>query len=435
MTNLTGIERVVAAVGAVLIGACSSGAPGASDPSEGGADDAGNLSADSSGSMTALDAEMFVPAKHPALPQVVTYGGPVLTKPKIQPIAYASDVALADMNGFLQELEHSSYWTDTTSEYGVGPVTVLPTITLTDPPPATISDATLAANLAANTSGLLPAWGPADSSTIYLFMLPTNSIESDSQGSCCSGYDGYHSETASGSVPVAYAVSCACPGFDGANVTDIQERTVNASHELVESATDPFPFTNPAWGAEDDADIVWTLATVGEVGDMCEFNNDAYYVPPGATYMIQRTWSNAAAKRLTNPCIPVSAPGPYFNTAPSLDAVQYSIPGGGSVATRGLTIPIGQTKTIDVTFFSAAPMPGPWRITAFDYAYLLGDSANLELSLDQRTGRNGDTVHLTIKVLSQNSSLGGEAFVLYSEYGAPGGAAYQNNISMGLVLN
>jgi hypothetical protein len=420
MTNFAGIERVVVAVFALLMGACNAdGAVGgnAGDPPDGGDD-----------SLTALDA-------HPALPQVISYGGPVLTNPKIQPIAYASDEGLADMNGFLQELERSSYWTETTAEYGVGPVTLLPTVTLSDPPPPTISDAALAASLAANTSGPQPAWGPADSSTIYLFVLPKNTIESDAQGSCCAGYDGYHSETTSGSVPVAYAVSCACPGFDGPSITDIQERTTNASHELVESATEPFPSSNPAWGREDDADIVWTLTTAGEVGDMCELNNDAYFVPSGATYMIQRTWSNAAAKRLTNPCVPSAAPGPYFNTAPSLDTVKYPLPGGGLIQTRGLSIPMGQTKTIAVTLYSVAPMPGPWRITAYDYSYLLGQAANLELSLDRRTGQNGDTIHLTVKVRSRSPSIGGEAFVLSSEYGAPGDAVYQNNLSMGLVLN
>jgi hypothetical protein len=440
MTNFAGIERVVVAVGALLLGACNAGgasAASAGDSPDGGDDSsAGDLWADSSNDwLTGLDAEVFVTAKHPALPQVVSYGGPVLTSPKIQPIAYFSDEGLADMNAFLQELEHGRYWTETTAEYGVGPVTVLPTITLNETPPPTISDAALAASLAANTSGPFPAWGLADSSTIYLFVLPKNSMESDSEGACCSGYDGYHSETTSGSVPVAYAVSCACPGFDGPSIADIQERTVNASHELVESATEPFPYTDPAWGREDDADIVWTLATVGEVGDMCEFNNDAYYVPPGATYMIQRTWSNAAAKRLMNPCAPISSPGPYFNAAPSLQPMTYPLPGGGSIQTRGLSIPMGQTKTVDVTLFSLGPMPGPWRVTAYDYGYLLGGPANLELSLDQRSGQNGDTLHLSIKVRSRNGSIGGEAFVLYSEYGAPGDAVYQNNLSMALVLN
>ena len=47
-------------------------------------------------------------------------------------------------------------------------------------------------------------------------------------------------------VTVAYALSCACTNdFDGPNVTDLQQRTVNMSHELVEAATDPFAAAGP----------------------------------------------------------------------------------------------------------------------------------------------------------------------------------------------
>lgn len=127
----------------------------------------------------------FVPAGHPALPQVITYGGPVLAAPKVQPIAYSSDLNLRDMDTFLQELTTTSFWSQATAEYG----------------------------------------------------------ESDSQGSCCSGYDAYHSETMSGNLSIPYAVSRACSGFDGPDVTDLHERTVNVSHELVEAATEPPPRT------------------------------------------------------------------------------------------------------------------------------------------------------------------------------------------------
>ncbi len=88
-----------------------------------------------------------------------------------------------------------------------------------------------------------------------------------------------------------------------------------------------------------------------------------------------------------------------------------------------------------MNLFSDAAMPGPWRITAYDYGYLVGAASNLGLSLDTKTGKNGDTVHLTIRAISSNATIGGEAFVLFSEYGTPGAAEYQNNLSMGLVLN
>ncbi len=415
MANLIALP-VCVAMGALLTSACGGGVD-----SERGRGDAG-------------DDSSFLPASPPALPQVISNGGPVLAAPKVQLIAYAGDEGLADMNAFLAELTTTKFWSQATSEYGVGELTVLPTI-MGDPLPKTISDAQLASNLAANTSGAQPLWGPADSSTIYLFLLPPGTIESDSQGSCCSGYDGYHSETMVGYTSVPYAVSCACPGFDGPGVTDLQERTVNVSHELVEAATDPLPYSSPAYTREDDADLVWTLTTVGEVADMCEFNDDAYYVPPDATYMIQRTWSDRAAAQVRNPCVPVTTTAPYFNSIPALDVVRYPLQGGGSITTHGLQLAMGASVTVDVNLFSEGPLPGPWKITAYDYGYLLGGTSNLALSLDKTTGQNGDAVHLTIRAISRNDTIGGEAFVLYSEYGQQGQPGYQNNLSMGLVLN
>src|ERR1051326_8430483 len=80
-------------------------------------------------------------------PQLVDMGGGVLATPKVQPIFFAGDDAMqAQTEPFLTQLAASDYWTTTTSEYGVGALTVLPTIVLTDTPPTT--DAALQALLA-----------------------------------------------------------------------------------------------------------------------------------------------------------------------------------------------------------------------------------------------------------------------------------------------
>ena len=54
----------------------------------------------------------------------------------------------------------------------MGPLTILPTITIGTPPPAKIDDASLQAMIAAGTTGASPAWGVADPSTVYLFLMP-----------------------------------------------------------------------------------------------------------------------------------------------------------------------------------------------------------------------------------------------------------------------
>lgn len=381
-------------------------------------------------------ADATPPEAHPALPQVITRGGPVLTAPKVLPIVYGGDTGAADVTAFLQELAASPAWGQATAEYGVGPLTVLPAVTMTTPAPRSIADATLQSDLAANTTGATPAWGAADLQTIYLFVLPQGTIEQDASGACCTDFDGYHWEARAGSASVPYAVSCACPGYDGPSVTALQERTIDISHELFEAATDPLPSSDPAYIQEDDDDYVWTLVTSGEVADMCEFYPDANIVPAGATYMIQRSWSNAAAARGENPCVPSVTTAPYLNTFPALAPITASGV-APNFKTLGLSIPLGQKKTIPLTLFSAAPTDKTWTVQVFDYDYdVVGASTpGLGLALDKTSGRNGDVIHLTVTPRKADPQIGGEAFLIESDYGAPGDPDFESQLSMAFVAN
>ncbi len=396
---------------------------------------AGAAQTSSDAAATGAGGAVFRPAAHPALPQVIDLNRAILRAPKVQPIVYKTDTATADIEAFLQALAGSTYWGATTSEYGVGALTVLPTITLGAAPSPTLTDASLRSTLAANTSGANPAWGSADPNTIYLFVLPPGTIESDMNQACCSQYDGYHDEASSGGVTVPYAVSCSCPMFDGPTVTDLQERTIDMSHELVEAVTDPFPSDQPGFREEDNADIVWTLVGGGEVADMCEFNDDANIILPGSAYMVQRSWSNAAASLAQNPCVPNSNSQPYFNSFPALDTIAYA-PGGSGFTTQGVNIPIGQSKTIDINLFSTGPTAGPWSIRVYDYdEAVVGTNPHLGFKLDKATGQNGDTVHLTITPSMADTTLGGEAFIIFSDLGRMGDANFQSNLTMVLVTN
>ncbi len=377
----------------------------------------------------------FQAAQHPALPQVVNLGGAVLTAPKVLPILYGSDKSSTDIKAFLAEYASSPAWAAQTKEYGVGALTILPAVTISGTAPATVSDTTLLSMLGSNTSGANPAWGALDPGTIYMFVMPDGTLESVDKQACCSDFDGYHSDAQIGSKVVPYALICACPATAQSQITELQDRTVSISHELVEAATDPYPNTDPAFVQEDDANIVWTLVTDGEAADMCEFNDDANITPSGAKYMIQRTWSNAAAARGENPCVPATTTTPYLNTFPAL--TQISAPAlGPGFSTLGLNIPIGQKTTIPLTLSSTGPTSADWKVQVFDYDQTVaGAAAGLSLSLDKTSGRNGDTLHLTITPKVADPQLGGEAFIIVSTYGAPGDPGYQTELTMGLVTN
>jgi hypothetical protein len=370
----------------------------------------------------------FVTASHPAQPQVVSYGGTVLTSPKVQLIAYAEDPNLGDVEAMISELSKTATWSAQTSEYGVGPLTVLPTIPIQGTPPAMLDDngtpSPFEQTLVSNITGANPAWGAADPTTIYAFLLPYGT-DISSSGDCCSQFYGYHYEAAvTASMSVPYAIICTCDSPAGIALTQLQNVTTTVNHELAESATDPFPNSNPAWVWEDDADTVWGLATGGEVADMCQYNADANYTPPGATYMVQRTWSNMAALAGTNPCVPVPNPALYFDAIPVLpDTVSL-----GGVTTKGVKIAIGSTAKVDVELFSTAPTSN-WKVSAYDLNYYLGNAPNTTVSLSKTSGNNGEVLQLTIHVTSQDPTMGGEGFVLLSDLGG------QENISFGAVGN
>jgi hypothetical protein len=418
------IGRLGVLLSAAALAACGGGnnnnvAGGSTSSSAGaggaGAGGAGVGGAGTGGAVTST----FTPASHPALPQVIKFTNSVLTKPKLQPIRYSTDVNADDLDKFFQELATTAYWGDVTSEYGVGALTVLPTIVRTDTAPATVTDDQIQEDISTNTTGsTAPPWGLADPGTIYLMLMPAGTIVTQGGGTGCMDFDGYHDETpVTTAVRVPYAVGCSCHGFDGPSITDLQERTVAISHELVEASTDPFPNSDPAYAQEDDADIVWSLDTGGELADMCEFNTDSYAVPPGSKYMVQRSWSNKAAKASTNPCVPVLTTEPYFNAVPALPDMLTISGGGPSITTPGVKIAVGASKTIDVTLFSDAPTSGPWKVSVYDMSPFLGGPSQLDLSLDKTSGKNGDTLHLTIKVIAADTQFGVESFALFSDLG------------------
>ena len=373
-------------------------------------------------------------------PQVVnTTAGAVLSAPKVQLIGYAADTYLPDIEKQLTELTQTQTWSEQTSEYGVGPLTILPTITIAGTPPATLDDNSgnvtpFEKTLATNTSGANPVWGPADKSTIYLFVLPQGT-QVNSGGLCCdpnAGYFGYHWEAPVGSIYVPYAVVCNCPNFVTPPLTALDDLTTTVTHELAEASTNPYVNSNPAFQQVDDNHAIWGVGTFGgEVADMCQNNADANYTPPGSTYMVQRSWSNAAAKAGTNPCVPVPATGPYFNSYPTLpDMVSLSgSTWSPAITTEGVKIAIGGTRTIDVVLHGDGTTSGPWTVSVQDLTLYTGDAstAATQLSLDKTSGMEGDVLHLTIKVLRSDATLGGEGFVLSSTLGT------QNNLWYGAI--
>src|SRR4051812_38418953 len=86
--------------------------------------------------VVALVSGCFSEASHEPPPQAVTAGGPVLARPTVVPVFWSNDhLFQGEIEAFLQKLARSPYRATVTSEYGVGSLTIAPTVVTSDPVP------------------------------------------------------------------------------------------------------------------------------------------------------------------------------------------------------------------------------------------------------------------------------------------------------------
>jgi hypothetical protein len=380
------------------------------------------------------------PAPHPPLPTLMNQmDGSVLTSPKAYLVVFPDYPYLMDLQTFATNLTTATFWGGSTAEYGVGPLTVGGTITLTgQTAPMMTTQAEIEAWVATElTTG---AFGVPDPEGIYTIFYPSTTTITQPNPvlgalaapvESCVGFGGYHDDVAvaltDGGTPTnfSYAVIPTCDAF-------VNDLTAAVSHEWVESATDPF-FTSSPMGAfslfagpnaayftVDAAHAIWAVLGGGEAGDLCEPEGQSAYVTPSDVgYTVQRTWSNLLASASHDPCAP-DLTTPFFAAAPVLSepvSVTSAII-GGTIDTVGVTIPVGSSKTIEVDLFSDGDTGGPFSVAATDplvTSYGLG--ATLTFAWDRTTGVNGEKLHLTISVTNQSLLDGVHVFSITASQG------------------
>ncbi|MDB5875751.1 MAG: hypothetical protein JWQ07_5193, partial [Ramlibacter sp.] len=329
----------------------------------------------------------YTEAPHGTVPEVISLGGMVLATPRIVPIFFANDDTMkGQIEQFLAMLPSSSYWHATTSEYGVGDVTIGATIVSTDAVPAT--DTALEAWLSAQLDGTHAGW-TFDPNTIYSVYLPAGAVLSTQFGTSCQAFGAYHSEIAgTGGQNIVYALMPRCGG-------GLNSLTGASSHEFIEAVTDPLPFSAGAYQDLDPDHQIWGMTPGAELGDMCEYLSNANQ-PILGTFVVQRTWSNASAKAGHDPCVPALA-APYQGAAPLLNEdITLDFGQGVSVMTKGVQVPLNMSKTIDVALFSDAPT-ADFTVRATQLSGGGGSGGpELMFAWDKTTGHNGDVLKLTI---------------------------------------
>jgi hypothetical protein len=376
------------------------------------------------------------PATLPNVPQCVAeIGATLLTKPQLVLVTFNADPRASALEALVQALGSSSYWQSVTSEYGVGPLSALSPIHLTDKPASKLADADIRSWLRKELGegSRLP---PNDGRTLYMLAYPggveittpapTFDPSTAALSHSCSDFGGYHdSFLAADGTPTPYAVIPNC-GFAPETETAI-------AHEAVEAVTDPF--LNLAAGGlagvqgyarTDVPHFAWALPSGGsaELSDMCEWQPLASYFDSELGGTVQRSWSNQAMAGFHQPCVPARTSAAYFNSVPRADDLVTVQIAGGRLRTRGIALALGQSRTVPVDLLSDAPTDGPWRVSAYElrvWAHQVPGGAPVEptlgFSFDQQSGVNGDTLQLTITALSQDPNYQAEPFVLVSRRG------------------
>lgn len=333
------------------------------------------------------DVDAGHPVVRPAAPQVQNQNGPVLASPRVVPIFFANDAMQGQVEDFLHQLAASSFWGATTSEYGVGALTIASSIVASAPPPAVIDTAGIESWLAAYLDG-----NPND---VFAIFYPASTTVSDPNfGTSCADFNGFHYQGLK-NTQIVYAVLPRCASAGA--LVGFDALSASLSHELIEAATDPFLVTAPAWGFTDVDHLIWSYVPGAEVADMCDLAPQSFQRLVGS-YVVQRSWSNASAKAGHDPCVPALAE-PYFNAAPLLNAKQQITFQSQVLTTNGLQLALGETKTIAVQLFSDAPR-ADWSVDAVDTS----QPPSFTFSWDAQTGNDGDTLHLTITRTSSASS-------------------------------
>jgi hypothetical protein len=247
---------------------------------------------------------------HPAsLPVVVDHGGELLHTVDLVTITYPNDGDAAGAIGFDDYAPRSRWLVAVGAEYGVRGGVHAAQVVVPHDAPAHMSEDDLRADLAAARAAAPP---PDGKRYLYMLWLPHGTRLEGVIGTSCVDYAGYHDALPDGSP---FAVIAAC-------FADRDDRTVTASHEIIEAATDPHldglyvdaPGRDP-----------WHFWNAPEVADMCQ-----YFIPPvrEGDFAFQRSWSQEAARASRPiPCVPAPAGEVWIDVDVDPRAVIDAAPG------------------------------------------------------------------------------------------------------------
>jgi hypothetical protein len=319
----------------------------------------------------------FVAAPHPPFPMLTKGRAGVFKNPRVVSVVAANDDLRADLFAFGDEIIASAWWNSVGAEFGVEQATE-GTHIVGPPIVAGMSRAQMESYIQSAIS-VNPDMAP-DGHTIYMLYLPdgiaaiVDTFNPPERNTNCHFYAGYHLPLGRG--PDNWGVAQRC-SLLGTREEQIDTLTETASHEIIESATDPMdgwqiPITSTTAPWRDSV-WAWYYGGAVEDADLCETSGIRV-----GRFLYQRAWSNQAAHAGGDPCVPAIADAYYNTSAPK---EWYPVAPGGSV-----DIPITGWSTGQVS---------DWAIEVTYTTGYQGFSASLE-SMTSTTSATGDFTRPTI---------------------------------------
>jgi hypothetical protein len=260
-------------------------------------------------------------SRGPSRISLTYHGGPMLQNVQVTTLFWGSNwkgSSLTDyFNGFFKSLFADGRYLANLDQYDAGGYTVgtgtLATTTIDEQAPATqIQDSEIRTEIRAQiAAGNLPK---QDANTLYFVFTPPKTVVVDAYGDDSQNdFAGYH-DFDSSSDGFSYAV---IPYDD--RLSNPQNMSLYASHELAEAITDPEP---------GDGTLGWYDNRNGEVGDipvsLYQANKiaksaleDELDMPDGAVYLVQKEWSNQDSAPVAFAALPTAAAAPGSPSAPA----------------------------------------------------------------------------------------------------------------------
>jgi hypothetical protein len=344
----------------------------------------------------------FTTPPHRVPPPVVVQNPLIIAAPRLVTVMAEGDPLQAPLEAFTDALAESAWWPTVSAEYGVG--AVRPGVHVSGPPmPAGMNGNQMLSYVAAAVKAHGSDAAPDGATVFVLYLAPgTMVVDSENRLNCgCSELSGVHFAYDTTGDEIAIIQRC--------SASDVDSLTTTASHEILESATNPSnnegfieprpfpPWSGSTWAGNELADIcVLTRVHEGE-------------------WEYTRSFSNAAAVQGDDPCVPALTE-PYYNVTAPED--WYAVPVSGTV-----TVPLtGWSTAPRDDWFVYLPPTSETRFistivsgeSASDDGYVfygINDGKTASLTVTATTAGSGEST--IVQVFSRPSSSGNDVLHIW----------------------